>query len=234
VKAGVVDVDEGALVGERLRVDTPEPATPEAVAAAVAELVGQLEAPGPVGIGFPAVIRQGWVSTANNIDRSWIGVNAIDLFEAAIGREVRLLNDADAAGLAEARYGAAKGVPGKVLVLTFGTGIGSALIVDGQLVRNIEVGQVELNGVRPAEKRYSAKARRAENLEWDEWGKRAREFIVLVDEVFTPDLIVIGGGISKFWDRFAEHVTFDDLETTRAALVNNAGIVGAASLALSD
>jgi polyphosphate glucokinase len=106
--------------------------------------------------------------------------------------------------------------------------------VDGQLVRNIEVGQVELNGVRPAEKRYSAKARRAENLEWDEWGKRAREFIVLVDEVFTPDLIVIGGGISKFWDRFAEHVTFDDLETTRAALVNNAGIVGAASLALSD
>ena len=100
VKAGVVDVDEGALVGERLRVDTPEPATPEAVAAAVAELVGQLEAPGPVGIGFPAVIRQGWVSTANNIDRSWIGVNAIDLFEAAIGREVRLLNDADAAGLA--------------------------------------------------------------------------------------------------------------------------------------
>ena len=155
VKAGVVDVDEGALVGERLRVDTPEPSTPEAVAAAVAELVGQLEAPGPVGIGFPAVIRQGWVSTANNIDRSWIGVNAIDLFEAAIGREVRLLNDADAAGLAEARYGAAKGVPGKVLVLTFGTGIGSALIVDGQLVRNIEVGQVELNGVRPAEKRWS-------------------------------------------------------------------------------
>jgi polyphosphate glucokinase len=233
VKAGVVDVDEGALVSDRIRVDTPEPSTPEAVARAVAELVGQLEAPGPVGIGFPSVIRQGWVATANNIDPSWIGVNALELFETTIAREVRLLNDADAAGLAEARYGAAKGVDGKVLVLTFGTGIGSALLVDGSLVRNVELGQLELNGVRPAEKRYSAKSRRAEDLDWDEWGRRAREFIVLVNEVFTPDLIVVGGGISKFWDEFAEHVTFDDVKTVRAALVNNAGIVGAAALAVS-
>jgi polyphosphate glucokinase len=233
VKAGVVDVDEGVLVSDRIRVDTPEPSTPEAVARAVAELVGQLEAPGPVGIGFPSVIRQGWVATANNIDPSWIGVNALELFETTIAREVRLLNDADAAGLAEARYGAAKGVDGKVLVLTFGTGIGSALLVDGSLVRNVELGQLELNGVRPAEKRYSAKSRRAEDLDWDEWGRRAREFIVLVNEVFTPDLIVIGGGISKFWDEFAEHVTFDDVKTVRAALVNNAGIVGAAALAVS-
>jgi polyphosphate glucokinase len=234
VKAGVVDVDEGVLISDRLRVDTPEPSVPEAVARAVAELVGRLEAPGPVGIGFPSVIRQGWVSTANNIDPSWIGVNAQDLFETTIAREVRLLNDADAAGLAEARYGAAKGVDGKVLVLTFGTGIGSALLVDGTLVRNVELGQLELNGVRPAEKRYSAKSRRAENLEWDEWGRRAREFIVLVNEVFTPDLIVIGGGISKFWDEFSEHVAFDDVKTVRAALVNNAGIVGAAALASND
>jgi polyphosphate glucokinase len=233
VKAGVVDVDEGALVSDRIRVDTPEPSTPGAVARAVAELVGQLEAPGPIGIGFPSVIRQGWVATANNIDPSWIGVNALELFETTIAREVRLLNDADAAGLAEARYGAAKGVDGKVLVLTFGTGIGSALLVDGSLVRNVELGQLELNGVRPAEKRYSAKSRRAEDLDWDEWGRRAREFIVLVNEVFTPDLIVIGGGISKFWDEFAEHVTFDDVKTVRAALVNNAGIVGAAALAVS-
>jgi polyphosphate glucokinase len=233
VKAGVVDVDEGALVSDRIRVDTPEPSTPGAVARAVAELVGQLEAPGPIGIGFPSVIRQGWVATANNIDSSWIGVNALELFETTIAREVRLLNDADAAGLAEARYGAAKGVEGKVIVLTFGTGIGSALLVDGALIRNVELGQLELNGVRPAEKRYSAKSRRAEDLDWDEWGRRAREFIVLVNEVFTPDLIVVGGGISKFWDEFAEHVTFDDVKTVRAALVNNAGIVGAAALAVS-
>jgi polyphosphate glucokinase len=234
VKAGLVDVDEGILVSDRLRVDTPEPSTPEAVAGAVADLVGQLEAEGPVGIGFPSVIRQGWVATANNIDRSWVGVNALELFEKAVGREVRLLNDADAAGLAEARYGAAKGVDGKVVVLTFGTGIGSALLVDGALVRNIELGQLELNGIRPAERRYSAKSRRAEDLDWDEWGRRAREFIVLVNEVFTPDLIVIGGGISKFWDEFSGHVTFDDVKTTRAALVNNAGIVGAAALAAVD
>lgn len=234
VKAGLVDVDDGNLVSKRLRVDTPEPSTPDAVAAVVAELVGQLEAEGPVGIGFPSVIRQGWVSTANNIDQSWIGVNAKELFEKAVGKEVRLLNDADAAGLAEARYGAARGVPGKVLVLTFGTGIGSALIVDESLITNIELGQLELNGVRPAERRYSAKSRRAEDLDWDEWGRRAREFIVLVNEVFTPDLIVIGGGISKFWDQFAEHVTFDDVKTIRAALVNNAGIVGAAAIAFGD
>jgi polyphosphate glucokinase len=234
VKAGVVDVDEGILVSERLRVDTPIPSTPTSVSAAVADLVGQLDAPGPVGIGFPSVIRQGWVATANNIDSSWIGVNALELFEATIDREVRLLNDADAAGLAEARYGAAKGVDGKVLVLTFGTGIGSALIVDGALVANIELGQLELNGARPAEKRYSAKSRRTEDLSWDEWGRRAREFIVLVNEVFTPDLIVIGGGVSKFWDEFAEQLAFDEVKTTRAALVNNAGIVGAAALASGD
>ena len=233
VKAGVVDVEAGELVSERLRVDTPEPSTPPAVAAAVTELVDQLDAPGRIGLGFPSVMRQGWVTTANNIDRSWIGVNALELFETAVGREISLLNDADAAGLAEVRYGAAKGVSGKVLVLTFGTGIGSALIVDGELLPNIELGQLELGGVRPAEKRYSAKSRRTENLSWDEWGARAREFIVLANEVFTPDLIVIGGGVSKFWDEFASHVTFDDVETTKAALANNAGIVGAAALAFS-
>ena len=171
VKAGVVDVEAGELVSERLRVDTPEPSTPPAVAAAVKELVDQLDAPGRVGLGFPSVMRQGWVTTANNIDRSWIGVNALELFETAVGREISLLNDADAAGLAEVRYGAAKGVSGKVLVLTFGTGIGSALIVDGKLLPNIELGQLELGGVRPAEKRYSAKSRRAENLSWDRMGR---------------------------------------------------------------
>ena len=231
MKAGIVDVDSGELISERLRLDTPEPSTPDAVAAAVKELVDQLDAPGPIGLGFPAVVRGGWVSTANNIDQSWIGVNALEVFEPLVGREVRMINDADAAGLAEARYGAAKDVSGKVLVLTFGTGIGSALLLDGKLVPNIEAGQLELNGVRPAEQKYSAKARRAEDLSWNEWGQRAREYIVLANEVFTPDLIVIGGGISKYWEEFSSHVSFGDVRTTRAALVNNAGIIGAAALA---
>jgi polyphosphate glucokinase len=234
VKAGVVDVDTGNLVSERLRVDTPEPSVPPAVAAAVAELVGQLDAPGPIGLGFPSVMRQGWVTTANNIDKSWIGVNGRELFESAVGREVRLINDADAAGLAESRYGAAKGVAGKVLMLTFGTGIGSALLIDGKVIPNVELGQLELNGVRPAEKRYSAKSRRSEDLTWDEWGTRAREFIILVDQVFTPDLIVIGGGVSKFWDQFAGHLAFEDIKIVKATLANNAGIVGAAALAFGD
>jgi polyphosphate glucokinase len=221
-------------VSERLRLDTPEPSTPEAVAAAVKELVDQLDAPGPIGMGFPAVVRRGWVSTANNIDQSWIGVHALDVFEPILGREIRLINDADAAGVAEARYGAAKGVEGKVLVLTFGTGIGSALLLDGKLVPNIEAGQLELNGIRPAEKSYSAKARRAEDLSWEEWGTRAREYLILANEVFTPDLIVIGGGISKYWDEYSSHVSFGEVRTIRAALANDAGIIGAAALAFSD
>jgi polyphosphate glucokinase len=233
VKAGVVDIEAGKLISDRLRVDTPEPSTPSAVVAAVKELVDQLEAPGPIGVGFPTVIRQGWVYTANNIDRSWIGVNAREMFEDAIGREIRLINDADAAGLAESRFGAAKGVGGVVLILTFGTGIGSALLLDGTLVPNLEAGQLELNGVRPAERKYSAKARRKENLSWDQWGERAREYIILVNEVFNPDLIVIGGGVSKFWDEFASHVSFDDIPTIRAALANNAGIIGAAVTAFN-
>jgi len=222
------------MISDRLRLDTPEPSTPDAVGAAVKELVDQLDAPGPIGLGFPAVVRRGWVSTANNIDQSWIGVNALDVFEPLVGREIRIINDADAAGLAESRYGVAKGVAGKVLVLTFGTGIGSALLLDGKLVPNIEAGQLELNGIRPAERKYSAKVRRSEDLSWDQWGQRAREYITLANEVFTPDLIVIGGGISKYWDEFASHVTFGEVRTTRAALVNNAGIIGAAALAFSD
>ncbi len=234
VKAGIVDIESGELVSDRLRLDTPQPSTPDAVAAAIKELVDQLDAPGRIGVGFPAVVRHGWVSTANNIDQTWIGVNALEVFEPVVGREIRMINDADAAGIAEFRYGAARDEMGKVLVLTFGTGIGSALLLDGVLVPNIEVGQLELNGYRPAERHYSAKSRRAEGLSWDEWGARAREFVILAREVFSPDLIVIGGGISRSWDEFARHVTFAEVRTIRAALVNNAGIVGAAALAFSD
>ncbi len=234
VKAGVVDVEEGKLIGDRLRVDTPEPSTPDAVAAEVKGLIDQLDAPGPIGLGFPTVIRQGLIFTANNIDQSWVGVNALELFENTTGRDVRLINDADAAGLAEVRYGAGKGVKGKVLVLTFGTGIGSALLLDGRLVPNIEAGQLELNGFRPAERAYSAKARRKEDLTWEQWGQRARDYITLANQVFTPDLIVIGGGISKFWDEFAAHVSFEEVPTRPAALANSAGIIGAAALAFSD
>jgi len=234
IKAGVVDIEAGKLVSDRLRVDTPQPSTPPAVVAAVRELVDRLDEPGTVGIGFPSVIRHGVVHSANNIDKSWIGVNALEMFEDAIGRDIRLINDADAAGLAECRYGAARGVSGVVLVLTFGTGIGSALFLDGKLIPNTEAGQLELNGARPAETRYSAKSRRKDNLSWDEWGERAREFMTLAYEVLNPDLIVIGGGVSKFWEEFASHVSFDEVLTNPAALANNAGIIGAAAVAFGE
>lgn len=234
MKAGIVDVAAGALVSERLRLDTPEPSIPGAVVAAVKELVEQLDAPGPIGIGFPTVIRQGVIYTASNIDKSWIGVDALRLFSAELGREIRLINDADAAGLAESRFGAAQGFPGTVLLLTFGTGIGSALLVEGTLIPNTEAGQLELNGVRPAELRYSAKARRAEKLSWEEWGERAREYITMAAAVFNPDLVIVGGGVSKFWDKYADHLVFEDIQIRRAALANNAGIIGAAALAFSD
>jgi polyphosphate glucokinase len=233
VKAAIVDVVTGELLSERLRVDTPQPSTPDAVAAAIGQLVEQLDAPGLIGVGIPVVVRHGWVSTANNVDQSWIGVNAFEVIEPVVGRKITLINDADAAGLAEVRFGAAKGEQGKVLVLTFGTGIGSALLLDGALVPNIEVGQLELAGVHPAERRYSAKARKVDDLTWDEWGMRAREFISLANLVFTPDLIVIGGGVSRYWDEFSQHVSFGEVRTICAALGNNAGIVGAAALAFS-
>ncbi len=234
IKAAAVDVGTGELIGERLRVDTPEPSTPASVATAIAELVGQIDVAGPVGVGIPVVVNGGWVSTASNVDRSWIGVNAFDVIGPVLGREIKLINDADAAAVAEVRYGAAAGVPGKTLVLTFGTGIGSGLVVDGRLVPNIEAGQMELDGVRPGEKKYSAKARRSEDLSWDEWGERAREFVIMANQVFNPDLIVVGGGISKFWDEFAHHLGFDDLKIVPATFRNSAGIVGAAALAFSD
>jgi polyphosphate glucokinase len=233
MKAGRVDLDLGALVGDRIRVETPQPATPETLARATAMLVDELGTGGPLGIGFPAVVRDGWVSTANNIDKSWIGVNAIEVFEKSTGRKVHLINDADAAGLAEAAFGAAQGVSGTVVILTFGTGIGSALLLDGKLVPNVELGQIELGGFQPAEMHYAARARRREDLSWLEWAKRINEFIRHVARVFSPTLIVVGGGVSRKWDEFG-HLLTEDLPIARAGMSNNAGIVGAATLAAND
>jgi polyphosphate glucokinase len=229
VKAGLVDVVEGRLVGERIRVETPEPATPDAVAAAVIEVVAQLGEEGDIGIGFPAVVKSGVVFTANNIDRAWIGANAVEVIGGALGRRVVIANDADSAGLAEARFGAARGVGGVVLVVTFGTGIGSALIHNGVLVPNLELGMLELDGVRPAEQRFSAKARRREELDWDVWGDRTNEFLSYVDSVFSPELIVLGGGVSKHWDFFSGRLD-PGLRVRPASFGNDAGIVGAALL----
>jgi polyphosphate glucokinase len=227
IKSALVDVSDGSMITERARVDTPQPATPEACSTAVREMVESYDYDGPIGVGFPAVIRRGIVETANNIDPSWIGVRVEDLFAGTTGSEVDVLNDADAAAVAEARFGAAAGVRGLVLTITFGTGIGSGLLVDGVLVPNLELGQIELEGHVPAESYFSARVRRRENLEWDEWGSRANRYLLHVNQVFNPDLIVLGGGLTKYWDEFRAHLD-EMLPVKPAAMGNSAGLVGAA------
>jgi polyphosphate glucokinase len=226
IKGALVDLERGALAAERVRLETPQPATPEAVIATTAAVIGSFPSEGPVGIGLPAAIVGGVVMTAANLDRAWIGTSAEELFSTAVGRPCALLNDADAAGLAEVRYGAGAGVRGVVLVLTLGTGIGSALFLDGRLVPNTELGHIEVRG-KDAELRAAASVRKAKKLSMEEWAQRLDEYIDRIDQLLWPDLIILGGGISR---RAAEFVP---LLTPRprvvpAALQNEAGIIGAA------
>lgn len=227
IKSALVDLADGSLVTERSRVETPQPATPAACASALSAQVARYDYDGPMGVGFPAVIERGEVETANNIDPSWIGVSVGDVFSGAAGHEAFVLNDADAAALAEAAFGAARGVAGMVITVTFGTGIGSGLLIDGELVPNLELGQIELDGHAPAEVYFSAKARKTENLDWDQWGDRANRYLTHVDAVFNPDLMVFGGGVTKHWDLFASRLD-PRLPVVPAEMGNNAGLVGAA------
>lgn len=227
IKSALVDVDAGTLVTERVRVETPQPATPESVTSTLAAMVAGYSYDGPLGVGFPSVMRKGVAKTANNIDKNWIGRKVTEIFQQATGRATAVLNDADAAAVAEARFGAAAGVPGLVLTITFGTGIGSGLLVDGELVPNLELGQIELDGKVPAESYFSARARKREHLSWDEWGTRANRYLRHVDLVFNPDLIVLGGGLTKYWGEFAGMLD-QSLPVVPASMGNNAGLVGAA------
>jgi polyphosphate glucokinase len=228
-KAGLVDLGTGYLVGKRRRVQTPEPATPESMVTAAAALIAELDHGGRIGVGFPAVVVEGVVHTANNIDQAWIGVNAVAMLEEATGCQVAMVNDADAAALCEARYGAARDVGGVVLVITFGTGIGSGLLHDGELVPNLELGSIEFEGHTPCEDHFAASAIDVEGLSWEKWVPRANRFLAHAKRVFSPELIVVGGGITKDWDEWA-HLLDPGLGVVRASRINNAGIVGAATL----
>lgn len=207
--------------------ETPDPATPEAVTGVIARIVAEAEVTGPIGVGFPAVVWNGEVFTANNIDKAWIGRNARDAFATATGSEIVLLNDADAAGIAESVFGAARGVEGLVLVVTFGTGIGSGAIFDGRLVPNLELGVIELDGHYPAELHFSAKARKEDGLSWEEWGMRVNRFLTHVHSVLNPKLIVFGGGVTKHWEEFSRYID-GSMSIVPASMGNNAGLIGAA------
>ncbi len=233
IKGGIVDVKKGKLVGERFRVPTPQPATPEAVAEVVAQVVAELsdrpEAPdadSPVGVTFPGIIQHGIVHSAANVDNAWLRTDINGLLTARLGRPVEVINDADAAGLAEARFGAGEGVSGTVLVITLGTGIGSAFIFDGKLVPNAELGHLEIDGF-DAETKASAVARERDGLSWEEYSVLLQRYFSHVEFLFSPELFIVGGGISKRADEYLPHM---NLRTpiVPAELKNDAGIVGGA------
>jgi polyphosphate glucokinase len=229
IKGAVVDVARGELASERIRLLTPSPATPGAVAGVVAELLDKIGSDGPVGVTMPGVVRGGVVETASNIDHAWIGVNAVELFSKTTGRPVAVVNDADAAGIAEVRYGAGRDSTGVVLMVTLGTGIGSALFVDGDLVPNTELGHLPLHH-GDAEDWAAESVRETEDLSWKQYSHRLQRYLELVEKLLWPQLIIIGGGVSKKADKFIPRI---ELRTrlVPAELMNEAGIVGAAVMA---
>ena len=228
IKGAPVDLDDGDFAADRERIETPDPATPGAVADVMAELVARFDVKDEleVGITIPGVVRRGVVESAANIDPAWIGTDADALFSAVLSREVHVVNDADAAGLAEARYGAAKKVDGVVLVTTLGTGIGSALLVDGKLVPNTELGHLEVEG-HDAESRAANSVREDEDLSWEDWAERLTTYYRTLEQLFSPDLFVVGGGVSKHADEYLPLLEIDT-KIVPAKLRNKAGIVGAA------
>jgi polyphosphate glucokinase len=233
IKGAPVDLEAGEFAEERVRIDTPQPSTPAAVADVFAELLAQFDdSDGCVGVTVPGVVQHGVVRSAANIDKSWVGEDADKLITDRTGRDVHVVNDADAAGLAEVRYGAAKGRSGLVIVTTLGTGIGSALVYDGVLVPNSELGHLEIDG-HDAESRAAASVREKHDLSWEEWGKRLTTYYRTLEQLFSPDLFVVGGGVSKKADKFLPLIDIDT-EIIPAELLNAAGIVGAALYATEN
>ncbi|HBX80636.1 MAG TPA: polyphosphate glucokinase [Propionibacteriaceae bacterium] len=232
IKGALVDLKKGEFATDRLRIPTPSVSTPANVASVVAQIVDHFAeelGDGPVGITIPAVVTHGTTRSAANIDKSWIDAPAEQIFESVLGREIFLVNDADAAGVAEVQYGAAKGHPGLVLLTTLGTGIGTAIINRGVLVPNSELGHIEIDGV-DAEPSTAASARERENLSYEEWAPRLQKYYSRVEFLLWPDLIVVGGGVSKNADKFLPLLKLNT-KIVPAQLRNAAGIIGAAWLA---
>ena len=231
IKGALVDTKHGTLLSERLRYETPEGGTPKAIAKTLKDLISNLAGSAglPVGICFPAVVQYGRTMSAANVSKEWIGFDADSMFEAELGREVHVLNDADAAGIAEVKFGAARGQRGLTIVSTLGTGIGTALMFSGKLIPNSELGHLQIDGVDYESKAaYSAKQR--ENLSWEEWAKRLQKYYSHLEALLTPDLFIVGGGVSK------EHENFLPLLKLKTPIIpaenrNSAGILGAAHYA---
>lgn len=226
IKGAPVDIEKGILLAERHRIPTPQPATPEAVAHTVKELVEHFNWKGEIGCGFPSVVRHGIIRTASNIDNSWIGVHAGELFSKVTDCPTLLVNDADAAGMAEMSFGSARNRKGTVIMVTVGTGIGTAIFTRGQLLPNTEFGHIILKG-KVAEKIASDAARKRDDLNWKEWGSRFNKYLARMEFLFSPDLFIIGGGASKKFEKYIKYINVE-AEIVSAELKNEAGIIGAA------
>ena len=226
IKGAPVDTAQGKLLAERVKLETPHPALPDAVAKTVAQVAEAFSWTGPAGITFPGVVVDGVTHTAANLDPAWVGLDTRDLFNRTTGLTTALVNDADAAGLAEMSFGAGTGHKGTVLMLTFGTGIGSALFRAGILVPNTEFGHIEIRG-KDAEHRASERAKEEHDLSWEKWAERVDEYLQHMEALTAPDLIVIGGGISRKSDKFLHLLTGLRATVVPASLHNDAGIVGA-------
>lgn len=226
IKGAPVDVVNGELLAPRYRLKTPRSGKPQSIAKRVADIAAYFDWHGPIGCGFPAVVQHGIAKTAANIHRTWIGTDVAGLFSEVTGSPVVVVNDADAAGLAELTFGAGRGRSGVVLVVTVGTGIGTAFFSDGHLLPNTELGHLEIDGI-DAELRASDAARKRESLSWKKWGLRLGDYLSTLEELFWPDLIILGGGVSKKFDQFASYLNLR-AEVVPAQLLNEAGIIGAA------
>lgn len=227
VKGAVIDLDTGEMVGERIKILTPQPSTPEAIAATVTAIVEQAGWDGPVGITLPSVVTDGIARSAANIDKSWIGTDAVALFSAALGgRTVTVMNDADAAGIAEDAYGAGKDTTGVVILLTFGTGIGSAVLHNGILLPNTEFGHLEVDG-KEAEHRAASSVKEKKDLSYKEWAVEVSKVLTTFENLLWPDLFIAGGGISRKHEKWIPHLT-NRTPVVPATLLNTAGIAGAA------
>jgi polyphosphate glucokinase len=226
IKGAPVDLVWGVLAADRRRLATPHPATPAAVADVVAQIVDPFPTTGPIGVTFPAIVRRGRVESAANVDPAWIGTDAVELLGQRLGRPVVVLNDADAAGLAEMAFGAGRGRTGVVVMVTFGTGIGTALFLDGRLVPNTELGHIIVSG-NDGEKIAAASVKEREDLSWKKWSKRVDAYLARLESLVSPDTIIVGGGVSKDHAHFLPRL-HARAEVVPAELFNDAGIVGAA------
>lgn len=233
MKAGIVNAETGELITERFRIPTPSSKKPEEMAEVIKQLVDHFDYKGPVGCGFPTIVKQGICKSPGNLHKSWLGVNIDELFTKTTGHEFTVLNDADAAGYASMNYGAGKGKKGFVLFITVGTGLGSGAFFNGKLIPNFELGQIPYKKYKKIELWASSRSKEQEDLSYETWAKRFNKFLKYVETITAPDLIIVGGGISKKWNQFEKYLTIDT-DVIKAELMNHAGIIGPAVACLHE